>query len=219
MKTWKQLLILVLILGLIAGICVASYYLPVMTADCVVRVAYRGFSQLFNEPYEYYAVCGSTAVQVAPWVLEQIAPEAIEGSVYGDLSSAHWFTRLYYAPYLSYYESEKFLERNDPWLSTEFGEKYRVYYHHWHGEERMPDETEQQVLVNAAETLHSGDINDISSSDGIGRGLTWYILVANGEQMLLQLKEEALYRPLEDGSFAHIMDCPEGGQFDYYWFP
>ena len=83
----------------------------------------------------------------------------------------------------------------------------------------MPEEQEQKVLLDAAQTLHSGDINDWSSTNGIDRGLTWYILVSNGDQMLLQMKEEQLYRPMADGSFELVMDCPESGQFDYYWFP
>lgn len=219
MKKWLPGLAVVLILLLIVGVCIGSYYVPVMTADCIVRVSYTGFAQLYHEPYAYYAVRGTDAVRVAPWVLEQIAPEVISGSKYGDVASTQWFAHLYYAPYLSYFQSEQFLERDNPWMPTDFGENYRVYYDHWHGAERMPEEQEQKVLLDAAQTLHSGDINDWSSTNGIDRGLTWYILVSNGDQMLLQLKEEQLYRPMVDGSFELVMDCPESGQFDYYWFP
>ena len=219
MKKWFPLLAVVLILVLTAGFCVGSYYLPVMTADCIVRVAYRGNMQWLVEPFEYYAICGTEAVRVSEQVVEQLAPEAISGSRYGDVSSTEWFAHLYHAHRASYFGAKDFLERNDPWLPTDFGETYRVYYHHWHGAERMPDEKEQQILVNTAQQMHSGDINDFSSAGGPARGLTWYILVSHGEQKLVQLKEEALYRPMEDGTFAHLMDCPAGGQFDYFWFP
>lgn len=216
MKKWLAIL---LALVLAVTVWIGSYYLPVWTADCIVRVSYTGFNALFREPYAYYAVCGDNAVCISPWVLEQIAPEAISRSVYNDVSSTQWFAHLYYAHRVPYFQAKEFLDRNDPWLPTKFGENYRVYYDHWHGAERLPDEREQQVLVGAAETLHSGDINDWSSAGGPARGLTWYILVSNGEKQLLQLKEEALYLPMEDGTFRHIMDCPEGGQFDYFWFP
>ena len=219
MKKWLPLLAVVLILALVVGICVGSYYLPVMTADCIVRVSYTGFAQLFHEPFVYYAVCGNEAVRVSEQVVEQLEPKAISGSKYGDLSSTQWFTHLFYMKQPIGFQSKKFLYGDNPWLPTNFGESYRVYYDHWGGAERMPDEQEQQVLVDAAQTLHSGDINDFSSTDGIYRGLTWYILVSNGEHMLVQLKEEALYRPMEDGTFELLMECPVGGQFDYFWFP
>ena len=219
MKKYFPVIAVVLILVVTAGICVGSYYFPVMTADCIVRVSYTGFSALFREPYQYYAISGDDAVPVNTWVLEQVAPEVISGSKYGDLSSTQWFTHLFYMKQPIGFNSKNFLYRDDPWLPTNFGESYRVYYDHWGGAERMPDEQEQQVLVDAAQTLHSGDINDFSSTDGIYRGLTWYILVSNGEHILVQLKEEALYRPKEDGTFELLMECPVGGQFDYFWFP
>lgn len=218
MKRWLPIFAAVLIL-LFVGVWIGSYYLPVMTADCIVRVSYTGFAQLIHPPYEYYAVCGTEAVPVSTWVLEQIAPEAISGSSFGDTAPTQWLAHLYYAHRASHFGANEFLERNDPWLPTDFGETYRVYYHHWHGADRMPEETELQMLVDAAHSLHTGDINDWSSAGGPARGLTWYILVSDGERHLLQHKEEALYLPLEDGTFAHIMDCPEDGQFDYYWFP
>ena len=215
----KQWLVLILVAVMILGVWLGSNYLPVMMADCIVRVAYRGTMQWLVEPFEYYAICGTEAVRVSEQVVEQLAPMAISGSRYGDVSSTEWFAHLYYAHRVPYFQATDFLYRNDPWLPTDFGETYRVYYHHWHGAERMPDEKEQQILVNAAQQMHSGDINDFSSAGGPARGLTWYILVSHGEQKLVQLKEEALYRPMEDGTFAHLMDCPAGGQFDYFWFP
>ena len=218
MKKWLvALLVLVLVLAVVIGI--GSRYWPVMMADCVIRVHYTGFSQLFHEEYAYYAVCGNFVFGVSEDVAQQMAPEVVSGSPYGDMSYTQWFTHLYYAPYLSYYESKEFVYRNHPWLATEFGEQYRVYYDHWRGTKREPDKKEQQAMVHAAQTLHSGDLEDWSMSDGIGRQLTWYMLVSNGEQMLLQLEEEALYRVMEDGSLVKLMSAPSGGQFEYFWFP
>ena len=216
MKKWLALgLALVLILVLWIG----SYVLPVTMADCIVRVHYTGLAMLSYGGDAYYAICGNHAIRVSEQVLEQLAPKVLSGSKYGDLSSTQWFARLHYVPYLSYFQSEHFLHRNYPWLATEFGEKYRVYYHHWTGAERTPNEKEQQVLLNAAQTLHSGDIDDYTSSNGIERGLTYYVLISNGEQMLLQHEGEGLYRPMEDGTFELIMKIPNGGDLEYIWFP
>ena len=210
-------MVAVLVLAVVIGI--GSCYWPVWAADCIVRISYTGFAGLFHERYAYYAICGDHAVRVAPWVLEQLAPEAISGSKYKDMETTQWFTRLMYVYDVSHFESKDFLQRNHPWLPTDFGERYRVYYHRWAGEERMPDAVQQAVLVHAAEKLHSGDIEDYSMMGGLDRGLTWYILVSNGEKLLLQHKEETLYRPLEDGTFQLLMECPQDGQFDYFWFP
>ena len=219
MKKYFPVIAVVLILALVVGICVGSYYLPVMTADCIVRVSYTGFAQLFNEPFVYYAICGTEAVRVSEKVVEQLAPKAISGSKYGDVSTAQWFERLIYVSHVKYFDYKDFLWRNDPWLATEFGEKYRVYYDHHAGGERMPNEKEQAVMLQAAQSMHSGDIDDWSSGGSMERTLTWFILISNGEQMMLQHKEEALYRPMEDGTFELLMECPVGGQFDYFWFP
>ena len=212
------LLVSVLVLAVVLGI--GSTYWPVMLADCVIRVHYTGFSQMFHAEYAYYAVCGNFVFGVSEDVAQELAPEAVSGSPYGDMSSTQWFTHLNYAPYLSYFESKEFVYRNHSWLPTEFGEQYRVYYDHRHGAERAPDEKEQQAMVHAAQTLHHGSIDDWTMFDGIGRQLTWYILVSNGEQMLLQLEEEALYRVMEDGTLVKLMGAPPGGgQFEYFWFP
>lgn len=218
MKKWIAIICAVVLALLFwAG----AYFWPVWTADCVVRVSYTGFNGILHEPYEYYAVSGNDAVKVSEWVLQMAAPEAISGNKYKDQKTTQWITELIYMPRVDAFESKEFLQRNNPWLPTDFGENYRVYYHRWGGAERMPDEAEQALMVRAAETLHSGDIEDWSSMGAaLGeRGLTWFIVASNGEQVMLQHREERLYRIRDDGSLEAVMDCPQGGQFDYYWFP
>lgn len=220
MKKWFViLLVAVLVLAVVIGI--GSCYWPVWAADCIVRISYTGFAGLFHERYAYYAICGDNAVRVAPWVLEQLAPEAISGNKYKDTMVTHqWFAHLYYMPRVEMFNGDKFLSRNDPWMPTEFGEKYRVYYQGWSGTKIDAGTEVQAVMVDAAHYFHDGDINNMSSYSYSGeRGLTWYILVSNGEKLLLQHKEETLYRPLEDGTFQLLMECPPDGQFDYFWFP
>ena len=36
---------------------------------------------------------------------------------------------------------------------------------------------------------------------------------------LVQHQEDALYLPMPDGTFQLLMECPRGGQFDYFRFP
>ena len=148
------------------------------------------------------------------------APEAVTGSEYEDAVTTLWFTQLIYMPRTEMYEGEKFLYKNYPWLQTDFGEQYRVYYQNWGGPKIDAGSDVQAVMQQAAQHFHDGDINKMSSFGSTGeRGLTWFIVVSNGERILVQHQEDALYLPVEDGTFRLLMECPDGGQFDYYWFP
>ena len=79
----------------------------------------------------------------------------------------------------------------------------------------------QAVMRQAAHAFHDGDPDSWCSMDNASgeRGLTWFIVVSDGKQILVQHQEDALYLPMDDGTFRIVMKCPEDGQFDYYWFP
>ena len=218
MKKWIAIVLAVLVVLLGAAAWIGSYFLPVYAADCVVRVSFTGLSNIFHE---YYAVLGDRAVRVADWVVEDICPEAISGDKYKDTKTTQWITSLIYVPRAEMFDGEQFLYRNYPWLPTDFGEQYRVYYHNRGGPKNDAGPEVQTAMEQAARYFHDGDINNWSSmSNGTGdRELTWFIFVSDGNNLLVQLKEDALYLPNGDGTFQLLMECPAEGQFDYFWFP
>ena len=218
MKRWQKV---ALALVLAVTVWVAVCFWIVGTADCVVRVSFTGFSAIGHVPFEYYAVRGQDAVRIPQWIVVFSTPEAVSGSKYEDEVTTQWFTQLIYMPRTEMYEGEKFLYKNYPWLQTDFGEQYRVYYQNWGGPKIDAGTDVQAVMRQTAHEFHDGDPDNWCSMDNASgeRGLTWFIVVSDGKQTLVQHQEDALYLPLEDGAFRLVMECPEDGQFDYYWFP
>ena len=217
MKRWQKI---TLALVLAVTVWMAVGFWVVGTADCVVRVTYTGFNAILRIPVEYYAVRGGDAVRVPILMALLAEPEAVSGSKYEDEVTSQWFVELIYMPRVEMFDGHKFLSRNDPWIPTEFGEKYRIYYENWGGPKIDAGSDVQAVMQRAAHHFHDGDINKMSSFGSTGeRGLTWFIIVSDGERILVQHQKEALYLPMADGSFQLLMECPQGGQFDYFWFP
>jgi hypothetical protein len=214
MKRWQKItlaLVLAVTVWMVVGFWIVG------TADCVVRVSFTGLNNIFHVPFEYYVVRDGDAVRIPRWVAVFGAPEIISGSKYEDEHTAQWFTRL---SYWKRYGIDPLLDRSGSWLPTEFGEKYRIYYENWGGPKIDAGSDVQAVMQQAAQYFHDGDINKMSSFGSTGeRGLTWFIVVSNGERILVQHQEDALYLPVEDGTFRLLMECPKGGRFDYFWFP
>jgi len=218
MKRWQKITLALL---LAVTVWMAEGFWIVGTADCVVRVSFTGLNNIFHIPFEYYAVRGGDAARVPGWVMLFAGSDAITGSKYDDEVTTQWFVELIYMPRVELFDSGEFLGRHYSWLPTDFSESHRVYYHRWAGPKRNPDDETLAVMRQAAQTLHSGSRNTWSSMvNATGeRTLTWFIFVSNGDSLLVQHREGGLYLPMEDGTFQLLMECPQGGQFDYYWFP
>lgn len=214
MKRWQKIT-LALVLAVTVWLAVGFWI--VGTADCVVRVSFAGFNAILRVPFEYYAVRGGDAVRVPTLVALLSQPEAVTSSKYEDEATSQWFARL---SYWKRYGIDPVLDRSGSWLPTEFGEKYRIYYQNWGGPKNDAGTDVQAVMRQAAHYFHDGDIDNMTSFGSSGeRGLTWFIVASNGERLLVQHQEDALYLSMPDGTFRLLMECPEGGQFDYYWFP
>ncbi len=214
MKRWQKI---TLALVLAVSVWMAVGFWIVGTADCVVRVSFTGFNAILRLPFEYYAVRGNDAVRIPALVAFLAEPEIVTGDKFEDEVTSQWFVRL---SYWKRYGLNLTLDENGSWLPTDFGEKHRIYYQNWGGPKNDAGTDVQMVMWHAAHYFHDGDINNMSSFGSSGeRGLTWFIVVSDGERILVQHQEDALYLPLADGTFRLLMECPRGGQFDYFRFP
>ena len=221
MKKW---LALVLVLVLAVVVCIAGYFWMVGTADCVVRVD-TGLYGLGNglEPNEYYVIRDGAAEQVPLWVVELIAPEAVSCGRFEDEVTTWWHAQLIYVPRVGLFDSKLFLGRNRPWITTDFGENYRIYYRHSGGPQVEAWEEIHSGMQQAAQFFHDGDPNEFISGgyDSPDRILTSFTVVSDGESILIMRQWEDLYLVMPDGTFQLVLQLPELGDidFDYFWFP
>jgi len=213
MSRWKKPVLAALaVILLICGGMFVRQATALLSAHCVARVSFTGLNSLFHSPYEYYALDRNSAVQVPRFMIDLLHREALEREIFSDTNTSYWFVELEYAP-----DGQSFTTSDA--LSSAFGPKYRVVYNDWTQNSGNPDTDDLAVMRQAADTLHSGDPEDwVWEGDG-ARGLTSFILIRHEDHYLLQHEDTQLLSVSDDGAFRPMMDVPEGGTFDYFFFP
>ena len=104
-------------------------------------------------------------------------------------------------------------------VSSGYGPQYRVVYSKWTRESGDPDTGDLTVMRRMAEVLHDGDPEDWVWESSVARGLTSFLLIRHEDHYLLQHEDARLLAVEADGTQTVLMDVPEGGHFDYYFFP
>lgn len=205
---------IVVIAGLLGGMWFVG------TSDCIVRVSFTGWNNMFHVPYEYYAIHGTEVVRIPGLFMQLACPNAVSNSHYDETDAAsRWLTELLYTEDPAVYDT--FTGAASPWTSSEYGENYRVYYNSWNGNGIAPGEDAIELMRRAAHTFHNGDpdvFSMISSLEGY-RTLTWFVVNQCGDMTLLEHEGESLYLSMGDGTFQLLMECPDYGDFDYFYFP
>jgi len=207
----KYLLLSAAALLLAAAVVLLRPLLALWGADCVVRVSFTGLDNMFHIPYEYYALEDDRAVRVPGFLAKAIlGADTEERTIYDDTETAYWLATLQYG--------KDPLTSDKPHLETSFGPGYWLVYENWTDMTPAPGEEDIAFMGRAAENLHDGDLENWVWQGGGATGLTSFMIIRNGEQYLLIENDRRLLLPLEDGSFRKIMDCPEGGDFDCWFF-
>ncbi len=208
----KYLLLLVVTLLLAATTLLLRCLLALWGADCVTRVSFTGLDNMFHIPYEYYALNECGAVRIPGFLAKAaLGAEAEERTIYDDTETAYWFATLQYG-------KDELTSDSEPHLDTSFGPGYWLVYDNWTCSTPAPREEDIAFMLRAAESLHNGDLENWVWQGGGATGLTSFMVIRNGEQYLLIENDRRLLLPLEDGSFRKMMDCPEGGHFDCWFF-
>ncbi len=208
----KYLLLFIVALLLVATTLLLRCLLALWGADCVTRVSFTGLDNLFHIPYEYYALNERGAVRIPGFLAKAaLGADAEERTIYDDTETSYWFATLQYG---------KDVLTSDSWphLDTSFGSGYWLIYDNWTRSTPAPGEDDIALMLRAAESLHDGDLENWVWQGGGATGLTSFMVIRNGDQYLLMENDKRLLLPLEDGSFRKMMDRPEGGHFDCWFF-
>lgn len=208
----KYPLLLIVALLLAAAALLLRCLLALWGAGCVVRVSFTGLDNMFHIPYEYYALNDHGAVRIPGFLVKAaLGANAEERTIYDDTETAYWFAALQYG-------KDELTSDSKPHLDTSFGPGYWLIYDNWTRSTPAPGGEDLALMLRAAEALHDGDLGNWVWRGGGAIGLTSFMVIRSGDQYLLEEREQRLLLPLEDGSFRKMMDCPEGGRFDCWFF-
>lgn len=208
----KYLFLLIVALLLAATALLLRCLLALWGADCVVRASFTGLDNMFHIPYEYYALNDRGAVRVPGFLVKAtLGTNAEERTIYDDTETAYWFATLQYG-------KDELTSDSKPHLATSFGLDYWLVYDNWTRSTPAPGEEDLALMLRAVESLHDGDLENWIWQGGGATGLTSFMVIRNKDQYLLEENGRRLLLPLEGGSFRKMMDCPEGGQFDCWFF-
>lgn len=208
----KYLYLLIVTLLLVAVVLLLRPLLALWEADCVVRVSFTGLNNIFHVPYEYYALNDHGAVRVPGFLVKAVlGADAEERTIYDDTETSYWFATLQYG-------KDELDSDSKPHLDTSFGSGYWLVYENWTRSTPAPRDEDLTLMLRAAESLHDGDLDNWVWQGGGATGLIYFTVIRNGDQYLLKVNDRQLLLPLEDGGFRKIMDCPDGGEFDYWFF-
>lgn len=208
----KYLLLLIVALLLVAAALPLRFLLALWRVDCVVRVSFTGVENMLHIPYEYYAMDDRGVVRVPGFLAKAVlGADAEERSIYDDTETAYWFVTLQYG-------KDELTSDSQTHLDTSFGEGYWLVYDNWTRNTPEPGEEDIAFMLRAAESLHDGDLENFVWQGGGAIGLTAFMVIRNGDQYLLEVNDRQLLLPLEYGGFRKMMDCPEGGHFDCWFF-
>ena len=208
----KLLLLLIGALVFASATLLLRWLLVLQGADCVTRASFTGLDNLLHSRYEYYALDSRGAVRIPGFLAKaHLGADAEERTIYDDDETAYWFATLQYG-------KDELTAGGKPHLTTSFGPDYYLVYDNWTGSTPSPGEEDLALMLRAAETLHDGNLENWVWQGGGATGLTSFMVIRNRDQYLLIENDQRLLRPLEDGSFRELMDCPEGGRFDCWFF-
>lgn len=208
----KYLRLLVMTLLLAAAALLLRCLVTLWGADCVARVSFTGLDDLFHAPYAYYALNDRGAVRVPGFLAKAaLGADAEERTLYDDTETAYWFATLQYG-------KDELTSDSKPRLCTSFGPDYWLVYDNWTRSTPAPGEEDLALMLRAAESLHDGDLENWVWQGGGAIGLISFMVICNGDQYLLEVNDQQLLRPLEDGGFRKMMDCPRRGHFDCWFF-
>ena len=212
-KHWlKAVLAVAAVAALVSCGMLARQVSALWGAHCVTRVSFTGLDNLLHTPYEYYALDGKQAVKVSRRLIQLTHGEALERDIYADTDTSYWFVELEYAA-----DGRSFTDSNA--LSSTYGPKYRIVYNNWTRNSSSPETEDLTVMRQAIEALHDGDPENWVWEGGGARGLTNFLLIRHEDHYLLQHEDAQLLALAADGTQTVLMDVPEGGRFDYYFFP
>ena len=213
MKRWRKYIFLLAAIVIAAvGGGILYQVLAIQSAECVVRVNYNGLENMYHVPYEYYAVNQSSSVKIPDWAAAQVLNDEIEkNSIYDDTATSYWFCSLEYA------EDDADFDPGD-YLQVSFGKNYRLYYHAWTSNTTMPAEEDLSVMQQAAETLCRPDLEEWSWKQGELTGLSSFMLIRHDTDYLVEQDDRTLLWVQGNGKFQTVMECPDSGIFDYFYF-
>lgn len=208
----KYVFLLIVILFLTVAALLLRFLLALCGADCVVRVSFTGLDNMFHTPYEYYALNNRGAIRVPGFLAKAaLGPDAEARTIYDDAETAYWFATLQYG-------KDELTSDSKLHLDTSFGPGYWLVYDNWIRGTPAPGEEDFALMLRAAESLHDGDLDNWIWQGGGATGLTSFMVIRNRDRYLLEENGRRLLLPLEDGGFQEMMDCPEGGHFDCWFF-
>lgn len=211
----KKLNYLLLLYAVPLGIVAVMFLRPLLAlwgADCVVRVSFTGLENMFHTRYTYYALDDRGAVRVPDFLAGAVLGTDVEAeSRYDDTETSYWLAQLQYG-------KDELTDGRKPHLETSFGPDYWLTYDSWTNSTPPPGEEDLALMRRAAETLHDGDLEKWIWRGGGAVGLTSFLVVRHGDIYLLVQDDRRLLRAGADGSFRLLMDRPEGGCFDCWFF-
>lgn len=210
-KKWKHLRLLIVVLLLVIALLLLRFLWALWGVNCVVRVSFTGLDNMFHVPYEYYALDEHGAIRLPGFLVKTtLGADAEERSIYDDSETAYWFATLQYGKDVTY--------GNQPYLDTSFGPNYWLLYDNWTRDTSEPGPEDIALMLRAAESFHNGNLENWVWQGGGAIGLASFMVIRNGDQYLLVENDNRLLMPLENSGFQKIMDCPEGGHFDCWFF-
>ncbi len=179
-------------------------------ADCVVRIAFRGLENMFHWPYEYYALDGGTAVRIPCFMMKELDPDPRSTGNWGSTDICFWYTELIRSDSPDSFAS-------GGWLESTLGPEWRIRCSSRSSSSRDPGEEELAFLCRTVEALHAGDPDGLEWADRSSTCTTGFLTIRRGNITYLE-DDGRLLLPLKDGSFLKLMDCPEGGVYDFWLF-
>lgn len=211
-KTMKLLLILAVLFY--PGAKVIRQSIALQNSDVIFRVAFRGLENMFHVPYEYYAIGSYSSCKIPEWVVKKRFGEEVETrSIYdGGEETDYWTVNV------NYYAYDKYLQKKNDTIETAIGEQYRIIYNAWRSEHAASEE-EVRVMVQVAEKLYNYHIRGPQSQEESSFSIFYFVLAHCGEDYLIEdYYRKILYRITKKGKIVKVMEIPERGQFDYYYF-
>ena len=206
---------------LLLGLC--GWYINMevraKNADYIVRISFTGVENLFHDRYEYYSINGNKATNVSQYMKKFVDKEKLESiDIYKDEETKYLFLEVDYTPQddeNGYYNTRavnnKYLS---DWIDTKLGNQYRVMIDNWTNSTGAPDADNIAAANLAIQELGNHDIDEYYRTHEIGN--ISFLLIHNKDRYLIEFYD-TLYE-IKGNSLIEIMECPERGNFDYWYF-
>lgn len=219
----KSFMILIIILSilLIVNICIIEYNelvekQSIENSHLIVRVAFTGWENMFHSDYEYYAIGDNYANKVDTEKVNNYFNEDFESfDIYENTDNIYYFVQLKYSPEYKYP-----FQDNKEYMNIPLSDKYRLFYDDWTNDGNVPTYKDKNVMRTVAMKLYDGNLDNWTSKSGNTLGLVSFMLIKSNKyenKYLVENNDTELY-VFEDGNLTKIMNVPEDGHFDYYYF-